>query len=67
MPDQSFILFWLAYFVPSAVALIRNHKNKIAITILNILLGWTIIGWTVALIWSFTSTKDVHSQGVVGQ
>ncbi|MBP7215933.1 MAG: superinfection immunity protein, partial [Candidatus Omnitrophica bacterium] len=33
------------YFLPSLVAFLRQHKNKLAIFLLNLLLGWTILGW----------------------
>jgi len=50
-----FLLFLLAlYFVPAIVAMSRDHKNKIAILALNIFIGWTLIGWVVALVWSLT-------------
>ena len=31
----------------------NNHPNKIAILLLNIFLGWSFIGWVIALVWSF--------------
>ena len=40
------------YFLPTLIAFLRRQKNKLAIFFLNILLGWTGIGWTVALVWS---------------
>lgn len=46
------ILIFGVYFLPTLVAFLRCHKNKLAIFFLNILLGWTGIGWTVALVWS---------------
>ena len=46
------------YFLPAVVALYRTHHNKWAILILNLLLGWTFLGWVGALIWSFTQVKD---------
>lgn len=42
------------YFVPSLVAASRKHNNSGAIAVLNIFLGWTVLGWIVALIWSMT-------------
>ncbi len=41
------------YFIPGIVARARGHKNLTAIVTLNLLLGWTTIGWIVALIWAF--------------
>ncbi len=46
------ILGLLLYFIPTVVAFQKNHINKTAIFILNIFLGWTFIGWVIALIWS---------------
>jgi|TARA_Y100000310_G_scaffold270565_1_gene284495 hypothetical protein len=47
------ILIFLAYFVPTLVAVMRDHKNKSAIIVLNIFTGWTFIGWVVSLVWAF--------------
>jgi hypothetical protein len=41
------------YFAPSMVARSRQHRNFKAILALNILFGWTFIGWAVAMIWAF--------------
>ena len=43
------------YFLPSFIAGMRGHPNTFAIFILNLLLGWSFIGWVVALVWSFTA------------
>lgn len=41
------------YFAPTVVAKFWNPKRNVgAIFAMNLLLGWTIIGWIVALIWS---------------
>lgn len=34
-----------------------NHRNSGSIFILNLLLGWTFIGWVAALIWAFSNDK----------
>ncbi|MGO9410831.1 MAG: superinfection immunity protein [Spirochaetia bacterium] len=44
------------YFLPFFVALMRSHKNAAAIFVLNLLLGWTFIGWVIALVWAFTKS-----------
>jgi hypothetical protein len=43
------------YFAPWFVAGARKHPNSAAILTLNLLLGWTVIGWVAALVWAFTS------------
>jgi hypothetical protein len=45
------------YVMPSAIAAVRGHHQLAAIFILNILLGWTIIGWIAALIWAATAKR----------
>ena len=42
------------YFTPSIVGTYRGHKSIAGIVILNLFLGWTLIGWVAALIWSAT-------------
>ena len=44
---------WIAvYFFPSIEALIRNSPDALPIAMLNLFLGWTLIGWVVALVWA---------------
>jgi hypothetical protein len=45
----------LIYFLPTGIALWRRHANWIAILIVNFFLGWTLVGWVVALAWSCLS------------
>ncbi|MGF6607075.1 uncharacterized membrane protein YqaE (UPF0057 family) [Paraburkholderia sp. WSM4175] len=42
----------LLYFLPGLVARFRKHRNMNAIAITNLLFGWTILGWGVALVWA---------------
>ena len=39
-------------FLPFIVALARSKRDVLGIFLLNFLLGWTVIGWVVALIWA---------------
>ena len=51
--------FIVLYFLPTMIALSKpRHKYVSAIVTLNILLGWTIIGWVVALVWSMMKEKE---------
>lgn len=49
-----FILSLALYFLPTIIALLRGHRNSLAIFLLNFFLGWTFFGWVVALVWSAT-------------
>ncbi|HET9410176.1 MAG TPA: superinfection immunity protein [Candidatus Sulfotelmatobacter sp.] len=44
---------FLMYFLPSIVAFARSKRDTTAIVLLNFFLGWTLIGWVVALVWAF--------------
>ena len=45
------------YFVPSAIAYLRGHRSVGAIFALNLLVGWTGLGWIVMLIWSTSKPR----------
>jgi uncharacterized membrane protein YfcA len=52
-----------AYFIPSIIASSRRHKERWPIFLVNLLLGCSVIGWIVALIWSCSSqVEDSKSQ-----
>ncbi len=46
------------YFLPGIVAQQRNHHQRAAIWVLNIFLGWTFLGWIIALMWDSTAIKQ---------
>lgn len=43
---------FVMYFLPSIIALARSKRDIVAIALLNFFLGWTMIGWVVALVWA---------------
>ncbi|TGK36717.1 superinfection immunity protein [Leptospira andrefontaineae] len=44
------------YFLPSIVAIVKK-KNLILIPVLNLFLGWTVIGWIILLFLSVKKPK----------
>jgi len=42
------------YFIPTIIAASRGHRNVGPIVAINVLLGWTFVGWIGAFIWSLT-------------
>ncbi len=52
------ILLLVFYFLPTFIAGSRSHHNGMAIFLLNLLLGWTFLGWVLALIWSATAVQQ---------
>jgi hypothetical protein len=52
---------FVMYFLPSLIALVRDKRDILAIVLLNFFLGWTVIGWVVALVWALkTDTVVVY-------
>jgi len=47
------------YFMPTIIAIARNN-SPLGIFLLNFFLGWTIIFWWVALIWSLVGRPQVR-------
>ena len=59
------LLLWAlmlgVYLLPTIVAWVRDHRKLYAIAAMNVMLGWTILGWIGALIWALTA-KDLSSK-----
>jgi len=47
------------YFFPSLVAHSRKHPNLTSLFVLNLLLGWTILGWVGTLAWAYSKKHEV--------
>lgn len=47
-----FVIGIMLYFLPTYIG--RNKSNFNAILVLNLLVGWTFIGWVVALVWAIS-------------
>ncbi len=58
------LLATLLYFLPSIIG--HNKHNAGAIFVLNLLLGWTVVGWVVAMIWACAADPRVPVLVVAG-
>ena len=57
-----FFLGFLLYIAPAVVAWDRQHPQVRWIWALTLVLGWTGIGWLLALIWALQSTGAHRGQ-----
>jgi hypothetical protein len=61
-----FALLFILYWLPFIVACRRRKADGVAIGILNAFLGWTFIGWVIALIWAYRvdylPSQPIHRQ-----
>ena len=48
----------LIYFAPTFIAAYRKLGDVWAILVINLFLGWTIVGWVVALAWAVAARRD---------
>ena len=51
----SFLILTALYFLPSIIG--RDKRDAMGIFLVNLLLGWTLIGWVVAFLWACSSDR----------
>jgi hypothetical protein len=54
------------YMAPSIVGWARRHHNAMAITALNVFLGWTLLGWVACLVSALTKPRRRRRHDVAG-
>lgn len=58
------MIFWLivvvGYFLPTVISVARSANATAAIIALDLLTGWTVIGWLIALIWSMAGETEAQ-------
>ncbi len=66
------LVFWLSivfaglilYILPAIVAIWTQHPRALAISLLTILFGWTVIGWVVFLFWAMNDDYVLQAVSV---
>lgn len=56
-----FLLAPVLYFYPMYEAYIHKQPNFFSIFALNLFLGWTLVGWVIALVWAVKSQEPVKT------
>ena len=51
------ILSAIMYFLPTILA--RHKADFMGVFLVNLLFGWTVIGWFIALIWACSAERYV--------
>ena len=49
------------YLLPTFEAWLKRHPNLASIALLNVFLGWTLLGWVVSMVWAFKKTEPVQA------
>lgn len=47
------------YMLPWAIAAVRGNRNAWTVFWVNLLLGWTVVGWIVALVMSIREHRII--------
>jgi hypothetical protein len=45
------------YMLPWAIAAVRNLRTHVSVGLVDLLLGWTLVGWIVALVMSLRKLR----------
>ncbi len=52
---SSLLILTLLYFLPAILG--RNKADATSIFLVNLFLGWTLIGWVAAFIWACSADR----------
>jgi hypothetical protein len=58
---MTFILFlFVMYWLPTLIAIVRGTPSALGVAMFNFFLGWTVIGWIMALVWALAANTGPH-------
>ena len=57
LPGATVAAVLALYLAPTMIAFVRGHASRWAILLVNVFLGWTILCWFVALVWSASASR----------
>jgi hypothetical protein len=49
------MILFMMYWLPTLVAIVRHTPSALGVAALNFFLGWTVIGWIMALVWALAA------------
>ena len=58
--SSALIVVLALYFLPSIVAVARKVTHQGSVIVINLFLGWTFIGWVVALAMAFRTRQALR-------
>ncbi|HJT41900.1 MAG TPA: superinfection immunity protein [Rhizomicrobium sp.] len=54
------LILFVMYWLPTIVAIVRQTPSALGIAAFNFFLGWTVIGWIMALVWALATAPAVQ-------
>lgn len=67
MDSPAVLVLGFMYFMPSVVGAIRKVPNLGSVMVINLFLGWSLIGWVVAMAMAARSVPSATSQTIIIQ
>jgi Superinfection immunity protein len=58
--SSAFLVVLVLYFLPSIVAVARKITHQGSVVVINVFLGWTFVGWVVALAMACRTNRVVR-------
>lgn len=49
------------YLLPTYEAWKKQHSNLTAIALVNIFMGWSLLGWVVAVVWAYKKPESTNT------
>jgi len=49
------------YFLPTYEAWARKHPNLTSIALINLLVGWSLVGWIIAIVWAHRKSEPISA------
>lgn len=57
-----FVVAPTLYFLPTIEAALRKHRSLTSIGLVNLFLGWTLIGWVASIAWACVSSGEAAAE-----
>jgi hypothetical protein len=62
-----FGILFSVYFFPWIVSKMRESSKSTGVFVLNLFLGWTFLGWVIALVWAVSSEIKPDAYRLTGE
>ncbi len=56
------IVVVILYMLPTLIAYARDIPQRKTVTVVNIVFGWTLVGWVIAFIWALMAQTSPEEQ-----
>lgn len=65
--ELAIVIAFAMYFLPTIIGFMRGHASKWGIFAMNLFLGWSVIFWIWAFIWSLSNKGGSQNVTVINQ